>query len=229
MALRAFALLLAASPLIIAAHGAGQGSLEERQTCSTCILGGNPITKLVELIFFGDGQTTDDCRYGRTFGKHYTLANSLSSPRLESAFGLPTDLGGTGKGDIQAAVRINFEEDRVACSVEGLSIPTDGGENRCVAGGCSISEITDESAVVTWGACIIRPDITVVDNQPLTDAECIPAQGVIKFARFHDTRSCSGSDIVSEVTVAGRSTSEFSPNDSGGLFVGGVVTVCSTV
>lgn len=42
----------------------GSSWLDARQsgTCSTCILGGNPIVKLVKAIVGGDGQTTDDCR-----------------------------------------------------------------------------------------------------------------------------------------------------------------------
>jgi hypothetical protein len=150
---------------------------------------------------------------------------------MESVFGLPSDLGGEGSGQFEAAVRVNFDEDQLACSVEGVSLPigNEVEDTVCVAGGCSVSEVTDQSALVTWGACIVRPNTPVTENQPLTDAECVPAQGAIRFARFHDTGDCSGTETATELTVGGRSTTEFSPNDGGGIFHGGIVTRCSTV
>ncbi|KAH8717010.1 hypothetical protein GQ44DRAFT_730335 [Phaeosphaeriaceae sp. PMI808] len=206
MAFRAFALLLAASSLIAEAHGSGLHTslFEKRQTCPTCALGGNPIAKLVKFFAFGEEQSTVDCR-------------------MESVFGLPADLGGEGTGGFEAAVRVNFDEDLLACSVEGVSLPIGNEiENTvCVAGGAE--------RPCHLGACIVRPNIPVVENQALTDAECIPAQGAIRFARFHDTGDCTGTEIVTELTVGGRSTTGFSPNDGGGLFFGGVITRCSTL
>lgn len=215
MAFRAFALLLTTSSLIAEGYGSSlhPSLFEKRQTCPTCPLGGNPIAKLVKFfVTGGDQQSTVDCR-------------------MESVFGLPSDLGGEGSGDFEAAVRVNFDEDQLGCSVEGVSLPigNEVEDTICVAGGCSVSEITDQSALVTWGACIVRPDTPVAENQALTDAECIPAQGAIRFARFHDTGDCSGTETVTELTVGGRSTTEFSPNNGGGIFHGGIVTRCSTV
>ncbi|KAJ6287544.1 hypothetical protein J3E71DRAFT_165378 [Bipolaris maydis] len=234
MLFRAPALLLTTSSLIAGGYGSRlQPSLvEKRQTCPTCPLGGNPIAKLVKFfITGGDQQSTVDCRYTSTSKDCYTLTNGLLSHRMESVFGLPSDLGGEGSGQFEAAVRVNFDEDQLACPVEGVSLPigNEVEDTICVAGGCSVSEVTDQSALVTWGACIVRPDTPVAENQALTDAECIPAQGAIRFARFHDTGDCSGTETVTELTVGGRSTTEFSPNDGGGIFHGGVVTRCSTV
>ncbi|XP_014551786.1 hypothetical protein COCVIDRAFT_41937 [Bipolaris victoriae FI3] len=234
MTFRAFALLLTTSSFIAGGYSSNLHSslFEKRQTCSTCPLGGNPIVKLVKFFATGgDPQSTVDCRYGMTTKECYTLTNDLLFSRMESVFGLPSDLGGQGAGDFEAAVRVNFDEDQLACSVEGVSLPI-GNEIEdtvCIAGGCTVSEVTDQSALVTWGACIVRPNVPVVENQALTDAECLPAQGAIRFARFHDTGDCSGTETVTELTVSGRSTTEFSPNDGGGIFHGGIVTRCSTV
>ena len=150
---------------------------------------------------------------------------------MESVFGLPSDLGGEGSGQFEAAVRVNFDEDQLASSVEGVSLPigNEVEDTVCVAGGCAISEVTDKSALVTWGACIVRPNTRVAENQALTDAECLPAKGAIRFARFHDTEDCRGTETVTQPTVGGRSTTDFSPNDGDGILHGGIITRCSTV
>lgn len=114
MAFRAFALLLTTSSLIAEGYGSSlhPSLFEKRQTCPTCPLGGNPIAKLVKFfVTGGDQQSTVDCRYENTFKECYTLTNGLFSLRMESVFGLPSDLGGEGSGDFEAAVRVNFDED----------------------------------------------------------------------------------------------------------------------
>ncbi|KAH9204168.1 hypothetical protein DL95DRAFT_497732 [Leptodontidium sp. 2 PMI_412] len=89
------------------------------------------------------------------------------------------------------------------------------------------TEVTDTSAVATWGACIIPPSNPKQNGDTLADADCLKAQGQIRFARHHDSTKCKGSEVLSQ-------TLEGIDFESGGFisidnFVGGQVTVCSAL
>ncbi|KAH6684988.1 hypothetical protein F5X68DRAFT_192133 [Plectosphaerella plurivora] len=207
MSARILASILLASSVTWAGRLQSQTvQLAERQLCGTCPLGRNPLVTLVRGLAGQEQQTTDDCRH-------------------DTVIDIPESAGGGRDG--LGAVRVNFEDDENLCSVEGLSL--DGNDQtRCVEGSCTISEVTDTSALVTWGACIIPPTNPKTGGEGLTDADCLAASGQIRFARNHGSTRCDGSQVVSQTIEGG----DFNANGfrvSIQRFIGGQVTRCSTL
>ncbi|KAF9870226.1 hypothetical protein CkaCkLH20_12312 [Colletotrichum karsti] len=187
------------------------GLIGDRQaTCKNCPLNpGNVVKQIFEMVT--NRQSHTDCRW-------------------EATFGLPEDLGGPEKPSYDHLIRVNYNEKDNTCSVETNNRVEAMGDNiYCIQGGCGIKEVTDTHAVVAWGACVIKDTVNFTPDQAMGTRECTDAQGEIKFARFHDSDHCDGSEMLS-ASVGGRDHRDFSPTErSGGSFWGGVVTFCSAL
>lgn len=148
---------------------------------------------------------------------------------MELYIDMPEEYGGLA-GITDGLVRVNFEEDDLACSIEIVTFDPETKGIRCLAGTCSVTEVTDTSATVNWGGCYLVNQNWYTEGQEIKDSDCIPMNGRTNFQRFHGKESGCGNVLAQDVTlnnqVVGLDTilSMTKPD-----FTGGVVTQCSAL
>lgn len=147
---------------------------------------------------------------------------------MELYINMPEDAGGSEKA-YDGGLRINFEEDTLLCSAEVMSYDPNRENVRCIEGSCSISEVTDTSATVTWGGCYLPNANWYTDGQALTESDCIPMNGRVTFQRFHDKERNCGSVLAQDVTLHNNVVGLDTILAEKAWFIGGNVQGCSAL